>query len=560
MTIPQKLARLMMYDKEDRPWAGMRLFSSAIIGHTTPTTAKIWVRVHKAGTYVLFLSETSVDTSRQPRLADGETVKLHGVEEGEKETSLGDIIVSKANITLETDLTHVFNIKGLNPGTTYNYAVFAHEDADGNRRENWEIGRDAPLSFKTPPKNPDSVAFGLYSCHMPFNGRSVNNLHMWDHFYDTLKDYGADFVLGAGDQVYSDGDGRVSIWDYLKARKDEVAALTKDERIAVMTSWYRDIYRGYWGDIKLRRVMRSFPNYMVWDDHEIMDGWGSYSEKELSQHLDTIWEWEDKEKNLLLAFDMFEAAKKVYREYQHEHNPSTGNDQWDYTFDWGPFRYFVLDMRGHRDLEDQARYKILGYSQYLRFKRWMESRKSSRAAALFVVSPVPVVHLKDFVLNWLDLPALGLADDLRDEWEHEEHGRELNLLLELVFDYSHKTGKPVVFLSGDVHVGAAFKLSRRNQRNARVFQLTSSGITYCKSPGRLLKLIVKTNGEIENTREPKVTYQRLHVLAENNFGIVRGSKQQGKGLELYWDLYGNGSSEEEIVKLKRIPLVGSAGG
>ncbi len=42
-----------------------------------------------------------------------------------------------------------------------------------------------------------------------------------------------------------------------------------------MPSWYRDVYRGYWGFQSLRRVFDSFPTYMIWADHDIGDALGS---------------------------------------------------------------------------------------------------------------------------------------------------------------------------------------------------------------------------------------------------------------------------------------------
>jgi len=47
-----------------------------------------------------------------------------------------------------------------------------------------------------------------------------------------------------------------------------------------------------------------------------MDGWGSRSRDELSDELDTWYEWENKNKNLILADTMFDAAKIVYDQYQ----------------------------------------------------------------------------------------------------------------------------------------------------------------------------------------------------------------------------------------------------
>jgi hypothetical protein len=38
----------------------------------------------------------------------------------------------------------------------------------------------------------------------------------------------------------------------------------------------------------------------------------------------------------------------------------------------------------------------------------------------------------------MDLPLLGLADDLRDEWAHRSNWEERNDLLSAVFDYSQQ--------------------------------------------------------------------------------------------------------------------------
>ena len=256
------------------------------------------------------------------------------------------------DISKDNDFTGVFELDKLKPDKTYYYAVLKITD---NPPE-VEIGKDNILEFRTKPDKTNEVVFGLFSCHMPYkkNGDLVN-MHMWDSFYEILNDYKAHFIIGAGDQVYTDGNKKVSIWNWLEKVEDNLPD-DEDEKLKIMITWYRDIYRGYWGHLPIRKVFRQFPIYMIWDDHEIMDGWGSYTEKELADHLDTIWEWQNTEKNIDLANRMRDAAEKVYEEYQHSHNPTTPkNDdeprQFDYSHTCGFCSFYTLDMRGHRDYE-----------------------------------------------------------------------------------------------------------------------------------------------------------------------------------------------------------------
>lgn len=544
--------RLTFYDKEDRPWRG-RLSSAAIVGHTTTTSSRIWVRASQPGEYCFIVADQEIPTDGQPRLGADNVVET--VRPTVTTPLTGILFMERRTLEFGSDITAVFDVSGLHPGFRYHYALFSLDEA---RPERWEVGRDAPLSFRTQKASPATVTFGLYSCHMPFKDRNLYNMHMWRNLREALDYSDADFVIGGGDQAYVDGDGSVDIWRWLTKVKDEIWALPPNRQIDVMQSWFRDIYRGYWADLEIRRVFRSLPNYMIWDDHEIMDGWGSYEEDELSDQLDTIWEWESKPKNLTLARRMFEAARRAYREYEHSHNPPTpspvNKEQWDYTFDWGPLAFFVLDMRGHRNYE-RPKDKILGADQWKRLEAWFKGSSVHRAKAIFIVSPVPVVHLSDFVANTMDLTLLGLADDLRDEWEHKSNWDERNRLLDLVFAYSASSGKRVIFLSGDVHVASAFRLWRDGVRPARVYQLTSSGITYCKAPGRLLQLATRGNGELNDQRGAKTkTYiRRLQVFSENNFAMVH-ARVEREDVKVFWDVYGSSAEEDEVVKPRRVEL------
>ena len=55
-------------------------------------------------------------------------------------------------------------------------------------------------------------------------------MHMWDSFRELLEIANADFVIGAGDQAYSDGDEQLNIWHLLRGRKKELLALAPKKR------------------------------------------------------------------------------------------------------------------------------------------------------------------------------------------------------------------------------------------------------------------------------------------------------------------------------------------
>ncbi len=217
---------------------------------------------------------------------------------------------------------------------------------------------------------------------------------------------------------------------------------------------------------------------MIWDDHEIVDGWGSHyleSENGLRRMLPNLENRGLNDKDGLKLMDrMFRAARHVYMEYQHSHNPYTQNKwQLDYSFRRSGCAFYVLDGRGQRKIK-RKNYRILGPAQFKRFSRWVRSLAPEETPFLFVVSAVPILHTRT-VLVQADKLLGELSDDLRDAWEHELHDAEREELMDVLFDAASR-GIRVSVLSGDVHVSAVFSIE--NDKGYRIYQLTSSSITY----------------------------------------------------------------------------------
>ena len=306
-----------------------------------------------------------------------------------------------------------------------------------------------------------------------------------------------------------------------------------------MRSWYRDIYRGYWGFEGVRRVFDSFPTCMIWDDHEIGDGWGSHYLADGGPDDGLARVFPDLEERGLtrddgreLAARMFRAASHIYREYQHSHNPETEPGVWDYSVRRGGAAFYVLDGRGHRNVE-RASYRILGREQFDRFAAWAAGLDPEETAFLFVVSAVPVLHARAALVGadqTAAMRAAGLGDDLRDSWEHSLHDEERGALLDVLFDAASR-GFRVAILSGDVHVSAAFTI--RDNRGNRIWQLTSSAITY--NIPRPLSWVLRLGAADEGETEDGYRFERLVLYADSSYALV--SVDPGSG-EAWFRLYG----------------------
>jgi alkaline phosphatase D len=285
---------------------------------------------------------------------------------------------------------------------------------------------------------------------------------------------------------------------------------------------------------------------MIWDDHEIGDGWGSFilegSDTEIDERFPRRREKGLRRADCLeLQGRMREAAVQVYKEYQHSHNPATGasGEMFDYHFTAQGAAFYVLDGRGYRDINRRSR-RILGTAQFNRFRAWLEGLDPDETPFLFVVSAVPLLHMMPVLVNADDSVLADIADlqdDLRDAWENEKHDSERKALVRALFAAAGR-GIRICILSGDVHTSAAFRMIDQTS-GAIMYQLTSSAITYNKprALGWLLGNTVAENGESPDG----YSFERLALYTDSNFSLI----QVDPGRELVtFRLYGEQRVED----------------
>ncbi|SCV02470.1 LAME_0H01244g1_1 [Lachancea meyersii CBS 8951] len=338
-----------------------------------------------------------------------------------------------------------------------------------------------------------------YSC----NGFSLNvdttkfQGSMW---FDVLNKHAKTHyhvMLGGGDQIYSDGinifcKGFKKWLAEKNAVKKYRAQLTSELR-AELEQFYLNEYLewygyGYWKGATLQSkttqkcfpiAMATIPSINIWDDHDIIDGFGSYSHSFQSTEVFS---------------GVGKAAYKYYVLFQHhvsieEKGPYLEDESWllghkdgDYIEEkshsvltrLGPTNALLgLDCRTERKLK-----QIISWDTYdLVFRRleqevakgkidhlmvmlgvpiayprmvWLESIFSSRALA-----PVKFLAKKGIIARGLVNSFNGdieLLDDLNDHWCARHHKKERNYLIAKLQDFGAKNGVRVTILSGDVHL------------------------------------------------------------------------------------------------------------
>src|SRR3972149_4672097 len=307
-----------------------------------------------------------------------------------------------------------------------------------------------------PTENPDRLVFAVVSCHQPFKYSQPLGTVMWRALRAELIREQARFLLLVGDQVYGDEEGEA--WQQsLKIPENDPKCFEKRLEL------YRNLYRQYWAFPDVRQVMANFPQYMIWDDHEITNGWGS-----------------DPEHKNQTPQNIFQAAQKAYTEFQHSHNPQnlTHPGALYYGFHIGVAAFLVLDLRGYRQIWNQ---QILGQAQ----RNWITDflqKECSATKVLFVISSVPMFHLAP---RWTWIP----ASDVSDQWSDERNKKDRKWILDRLFEWiQEERSRQVFILGGDVHVGT-FAEAKITGTDLKIYQATSSPIS--NKPASLLDVFLR---------------------------------------------------------------------
>lgn len=530
-------------------------FAQMIVGATTRSNARIWLRrfgtIAPTDRYALRLTPSVSRTlPLTPHLAP---------------------IDVPITFDATREQTAVVDVGGLRPGTAYDAVLTLHAtrtNANGGvSKSDPRSGRPSLLplrpaqrllatgSFSTDGDDQREVLLNFASCHhLRQTSDGENTLERWNALSASPT---AQALILLGDQVYADG-----------VRPDAAGSYRSS-----MVKLYTDA----WRPSVIRNVLRRTPTYMMLDDHEIGDDYGTVlrpnnpsSRRRISDGL-TAWHI-----------------------FQNSHNPGDteplhSSGPFHFSFSRGPVAAFVLDVRSQRGLD--ADYPVMGRAQHEDLVRWAHSPAAEQADVILIVSPTPVAfvdvgmleRLKDAALKAAQVTATGLGAaigsvggpagalvgaaagyvgaelasdylgysgsefrtkyDIDDCWSAPKNRPELGDVLRVAFDLANRN-KPrlLLFVGGDVHLGALHMIHSRahaSQAVSTAYQVISSAISRSPAPDvveNMLKASIASPRSVSDAIKASLTggvgryfldpsgeyiAELNGVIGDRNFGSLR---------------------------------------
>jgi hypothetical protein len=299
-----------------------------------------------------------------------------------------------------------------------------------------------------------------------------NRNERWRHLAARHEEAGFHLLLQGGDQIYSD-----SLWHDIPAlrawkelpRRRKLKAPAPEAASALVAAYFFELYVGRWSDGTVGRVLASVPSLMMWDDHDIVDGWGSHSPAiQNSPVYRAIWPAARE------AFAHFQLGASPDHLPEGFARPDGRHFTWAYRI--GSVGIIAPDLRSTR-----TQRRVMDEAAWADFVSCLGGLAGCRH--LVVVSSVPLINADPSLAERLLLMLPGVQnyqDDFRDQWQSIAHRAEWHRILRKLISFGRETGARITTVSGEIHMGC-FGAVRSGKEE--ILQLTSSGIVHPPPPG-----------------------------------------------------------------------------
>jgi hypothetical protein len=274
---------------------------------------------------------------------------------------------------------------------------------------------------------------------------------------------------------------------------------------AAVEDFYFDLYCQRWSQPELAEVMSSVPSLMMWDDHDIFDGWGSYPPPQ---------------QDSVIFRGIYEQAREHFRLFQLQSNEAglppgmlsnPSEESFSYAYRIGKLAIAVLDMRSERTQK-----QVMSLEAWDTLQDWMR-KELEGCIHLLVVSSIPVVYVNGNLIEavWGILPGQqDLEDDFKDQWLSRTHQEERLRLVHRLLNFSKERSCRVTIVSGDVHIAALGYIQTARDGFAHeeedvINQLISSGIVHPPPLGMVVYAMEKVMGDIVEEVDRGITARMM---------------------------------------------------
>ena len=357
-----------------------RLKLGPIVGHTDDSSAKVWIQVF--------------DDPLDYRLR----VAGAGV--------FDFVSTEAAGLEFHTGIARA---TGLRPDWQYRYSILRR-----GRRVAGGTG-----SFRTMP-DPTSMA-PIVFCAVSCSTLATDGV--WPQMAKFIKDAKPSFLLMMGDQVYIDEDD------------PNIFELHYDSDPPTRRRALAEKYRLSWSRPVIQQIFANISTYMVWDDHEIRDGFGSLA----CDSPTLVAQFPRGAKMFTRSDAYFQDCRDVYWHFQGCHNPLRGDTTdpalpnyivdppaggprraMPFVFRCGRVVLLVLESRTERDVF-RPQLPILGGEQW-QFIEQVFANLPRDVNTLVVTTPTPIASISP------QGQVMKLMGDRTDDVEAFKRGDEEGVL------------------------------------------------------------------------------------------------------------------------------------
>ena len=445
----------------------------------------------------------------------------------------------------------IVRFHALKPDTVYFYKLWTDAEHEAALDTNGLVESD--LHFQTLPIDGfnDHLDFVLMSCHNPGTTPKdgADGFGVWARVPDIIKEnQNVRFAILAGDQIYA---------DEIEARILGEPDLRKRQEL------YLGVYQKFWDNVYYRKVLCSLPAYLMWDDHDLTDGWGS--------RLDSF----RKDQPTVFKDDWlrhFEAGQSVFKQMQASRNPEplsleppppqdNAKKSYDFCFKIGRVGFAVPDLRSNRNVRLP---RIMLPAQLEAIRKWVVANRHDLDALFFVSSVVfshdapkvtgLILRIWFLVLSlagWLkklrilkkfrglfDRHIGDLRDDINDSWGARANRLETDRVLDFLFELQNPPNPAealnVVILSGDIHTpgySTIYSAEPGHQAKAVIPHIVASPVAYTPLHWLAEAIFRHFSTTIELGDKQAYTAQASHHFCHRNVVVVSFRKFAGARVE-----------------------------
>ncbi|KAG0085859.1 hypothetical protein BGZ92_008646 [Podila epicladia] len=365
-------------------------------------------------------------------------------------------------------------VDGYNQSIFYRFTLVIPQDQHVTKKINYSIDGGPSYWFFVAGRA-ESFRWMFYSC----NGFSSNvdsvalggANPLWNDMLAKHTENPYHVMIGGGDQLYCDSlleEKEMKEWLKLTIEGRE-KAVCQPHWIQAIENYYFNRYCSWFSQGAYGQALAAIPTVNMWDDHDTIDGYGSYPESTQKSHTMSI---------------IGAVSRRFYLLFQHHSTPTLRTKLMvcsDQTYDLAFAKMYHEIPHGTRHLLVQIGVPI-AYPRLV----FAESLMGSVGNVLGSIAGAKGVVNK---LNGEP----ELLDDLNDHWTAKTHKAERNKFLTRLQNFANDRKIRVTFISGDVHCAGVgrftSKINPPEKDPQLMYQVISSAIVNIPPPDGVISLL-----------------------------------------------------------------------